>query len=244
MQKSVQITLIIAAAIVMLGILAFIFFRFNSTDNTIQVNGQATSEVTPDLITVYFSIETTGTTLKEAEDANTLISSKLTTNIINLGFSENDLKTQSINIYPEYDYSSGQKLLDYKASNSMKIQIPISKKDKISSVIDAGTNAGAGISYINFELTPQLQQSAKTAAIKNASDDAKVKAQAVAEGFNKRLGRLVSVSLDNFDYRPWPIYASTVSGVGSGAEAKSAAMNINPSEQEVSASVTAVYKLN
>jgi len=244
LQKSVQITLIIAAAVVVLAIIGIIYLKSGSTENTIKVDGQATAEVAPDLITVYFSIETTGSTSKIAEDANSAIVSKLTNNIVALGFSESDLKTQSFNIYPEYDYSNGQKFLDYKASNSMKIQIPVAKKDKTSNVIDAGTNAGAGISYINFELTPALQQQAKTTAIKNASDDANVKAQAIADGFNKRLGRLVSVSLDNFDYRPWPVYASAESGIAGAPAAKSAAMNINPSEQEVSAYVTAVYKLS
>ena len=243
MQKSVQITLIIVGAVILLAIGAGIYFKSNSTDNTITVNGQATAEVSPDLITVYFNVETTGTTSKEASDANSVIVTKLTNNLVALGFNENDLKTQGFNIYPEYDYAKGQKFLDYKASNSLKIEIPVAQKDKTSSVVDAGTNAGAGISYINFDLTPQLQQQAKTAAIKNASDDANVKAQALAVGFNKRLGRLVSVSLDQFNYYPGPIYASTMSGAAGAAEAKSATMDINPSNQEVSASVTAIYKL-
>lgn len=246
LEKNVQITLIIVGAVILLAVLAAIFFKSNSTDNTITVNGEATAEVAPDLITVYFNVQTKGTTSQEASDANTLIVNKLTDNLVALGFSKDDLQTQSFNIYPEYDYSNGQKLLDYIATNSLKIEIPVSQKDKTSSVVDAGTNAGAGISYINFELTPALQQQAKTAAIRNASADANVKAQAIADGFNKRLGRLVSVSLDQFNYYPRVLYASSDSsggGVSSAPEAKSAATNINPSSQEVSASVTATYKL-
>ena len=120
------------------------------------------------------------------------------------------MKTENFNIYPEYNYNGGtQTLIDYKATNSLKIELSIDKKDKIGSVIDAGTNAGAGISYINFELTPALQQQAKAQAIENASVDARTKAEALANGFNKKLGRLVSVSLDQFNYNPWPIYASS-----------------------------------
>jgi uncharacterized protein len=244
-EKSVQITLIIVAAVIVLAIGVMAFLKFNSSADTITVNGQATAEVSPDLITVYFNIETKGATSKEASDANAVIANKLTENIVALGFNEKDLKTQSFNIYPEYDYSNGQKFLDYRASNSLKIEIPVSEKDKTTSVVDAGTNAGAGISYINFELSPSLQQTAKTAAIKNASKDAEIKAQAIASGFNKKLGRLVSVSLDQFNYYPRTLYASSdSSGSGvSGAEAKTVASNINPSDQEVSASVTAIYKL-
>jgi len=244
LQKSVQITLIIVAAVIVLAIIGIIYFSSTSTANTIQVNGQATAKVAPDLITVYFNVDTKGTTSKLAEDANSAIVSKLKDNVVVLGFKENDLTTDNYNIYPEYDYSNGQKLTGYRATHSLKIQVSSEQKDKVSSLIDAGTNAGAGISYINFELSPALQQQAKTQAIKNASEDARVKAEALATGFSKKLGRLVSVSLDQFDYYPWPIYASSSSGTAGGAEAKRAVTDINPSNQEVSASVTAVYKLS
>jgi uncharacterized protein YggE len=246
LEKNVQITLIIVGAVILLAVGAAIYFKSNSIDNTITVNGQATAEVSPDLITVYFNVQTKGATSKEANDANTLIVNKLTANLVALGFSESDLTTESYNTYQEYDYTNGQKFLDWITSTSLKIKIPVSQKSKTSSVVDAGTNAGAGISYINFELTPALQQSAKADAIRNASTDARTKAEALAAGFNKNLGKLVSVSLDEFNYRPWPVYASADSSggaVSSAPAAKSAATNINPSSQEVSASVTAVYKL-
>jgi len=244
LNKSVQITLIIAVAVVILAVIGIIYFNSNSTANTIQVNGQASTKVSPDLISVYFNVDTKGSTSKLAEDANSAIVSKLKDNIIALGFKETDLTTDNYNIYPEYDYSNGQRLTGYRATHSLRIEMSSEQKDKVSSVIDAGTNAGAGISYINFELSPSLQQSAKTQAIKNASDDAKVKAEAIASGFNKRLGRLVSVSLNEFNYSPWPIYASRDSGATGAAEAKTAVSSITPSNQEVSAYVTAVYKLS
>ncbi len=244
MQKSVQITLIIVAAAIILAIIGIVAFKYNGTSNTIQVSGQATAKVSPDLISVYFNVDTKGTTSQLAEDANSVIVNKLKDNVVVLGFKETDLTTENYNIYPEYDYSNGQRLTGYRATHSLKIEISSEQKSKVSSVIDAGTNAGAGISYINFELSPSLQQSAKTQAIKNASDDARVKAEALAQGFNKNLGRLVSVSLNEFNYYPWPIYASKDSGTSGAAEAKTAVSSITPSNQEVSASVTAVYKLS
>jgi uncharacterized protein YggE len=244
LQKSVQITLIIAVAIIVLVVIGIIYLKPDSSTNTFQVNGQATSKVSPDLITVYFNVDTKAQTSKEAEDANSLIVSKLTDSVVALGFSKKDLTTESYNIYPEYDYSNGQRLTGYRATHSLKIELSSSQKDEVSSLIDAGTNAGAGISYINFELSPALQQSAKTQAIKDASEDARVKAEALAAGFNKKLGKLVSVSLDQFNYYPWNIYASSdSSGAGVAAEAKRAVADITPSNQEVSASVTAVYRL-
>jgi uncharacterized protein YggE len=244
LQKGIQITLIIATAAVILAVIGIIYLKSISTTNTIKVDGQATAKVAPDLISIYFNVDTKGSTSKAAEDANSAIVSKLTDNIVALGFKESDLTTENYNIYPEYDYSgSSQRLIGYRATHSLKIELLSNQKDKISSIIDAGTDAGAGISYINFELSQTLQQIAKTAAIKNASDDAKIKAEAIAEGFNKKLGRLVSVSLDEFNYYPWPIYTARDDGTTGAAEAKSAVASIIPSDREVSAYVTAVYKL-
>ena len=244
MEKSVQITLIIVGAVIFLALAGIIFLKSSSAENTISVNGQATSKIAPNLITIYFNIETSGKTSKEASDANSVISNALISNIELLGFSKEELKTQNLNIYPEYDYSkSSTTIIGYKASHSLKIELSIEKKEKVGEVIDSATNAGAGISYINFELTPALQQTAKADAIKLASEDARIKAESLAQGFNKHLGRLVAVSLDQFNYNPWPIYASKDMGISGNEDAREVSLSINPSEQEVSAYVTAVYKL-
>jgi len=241
LHKSVQITIIISVVALILASIIIGYVTAKSMTNTITVSGQAIEKVTPDLISVFFNVDTKGTTSKEAEDANSLIVNRLTDYIIALGFSKEDLTTDNYNIYPDYDYTTG-KTSGYRATHSLKITFSVEDKAKVTSVIDAGTNAGAGISYINFELSPGLQQQYKTVAIKTASNDAKTKAEAVAEGFSKRLGKLVSVSLNEFNYMPWPIYASAGTAEDS-ARAKEAVTSITPSEQEVSAYVTAVYKL-
>jgi uncharacterized protein YggE len=242
MHNSVKITLIIVVAVLVLVGIGIYLWKSNSTANTIKISGQATEKVTPDLVSVYFNVETKGTTSSEAESANSLIVNKLKDSIIALGFSEDDLKTVNYNIYPDYDYKT-QKNKGYRATHSLSISFPATEKDKIGEVIDAGADAGAGISYINFEISPSLEQQYKTIAIQTASEDARVKAEAIAQGFNKQLGRLVSVSLDSFNYYPLRVYDSGESSVGSAESAKTAVAGIIPSEQDVSAYVTAVYKL-
>lgn len=238
MNKSVQIILIIAVTAVILTSMIIGFFVSKSITNTISVNGQGIEKVTPDLISIYFSVDTKGETSKEAEDANSLIVSKLRSYITALGFKEEDLKTDNYNIYPDYDYTTG-KNKGYRATHSLKISFSSSEQSKVTGVIDSGTNAGAGISYINFELSPGLEQQYKSLAIQTASEDARIKAEAIADGFNKKLGRLVSVSLDSFNYYPFRVYDSATSAEG----AKEAVAGITPSEREVSAFVTAIYKL-
>ena len=246
LRSSVQITLIIVAGIILLTLISILTIKsfVSSSKDSLQVNGQSTIKVTPDLITLSYNVETKGNTSKEAEDSNTDIVNDLIYRVIQLGFDKTDLKTENFNIYPEYDWQSGeQKLLGYKAVHSLKIELTVDEMSKAGELIDAGTNAGTGISYINFELSPELEQEYKSKSIKLAAQDAKIKAEAIAEGFDKKVGKLVSVSLSEGNYySPWRMYDSMEAG-GSVAMAKEAVANIQPSEKEITAYVSAVYKL-
>ena len=242
MEKSVQITsLIVVGAIILAIIVVFGINGISTTQNTVSVAGQSTVEVMPDLVSVYFSVDTKGTTSKEASDKNTDITNALIAALESNGFSREDIQTQSYSVYPEYDWNSGsQRLIDYKASHSLKVQIPANESDKIGNAVDSGINAGAGVSYINFELSQESQNKYKAEAMKLAAQDATTKAESVADGLNKKLGSLVSVSVDSYNYMPW--LARDFAGATS-AEVEKAVPSIVPSTQEISASVTAVFKI-
>ena len=246
LKSSVQITLIIVAGIIVLTLISIFTLTsvFSSSKDSLQVNGQSTIKATPDLITLSYNVETKGKTSKEAEDLNSDIVNDLIYQVVRLGFEREELKTENFNIYPEYDWQSGeQKLIGYKATHSLKIELTLDKMSKAGELIDAGTNAGAGISYINFELSPELEQEYKSNSIKLAAQDAKIKAEAIAEGFDKKVGKLVSVSLSEGNYySPWRMYDSVEAG-GSVTIAKEAVANVQPSEKEITAYVSAVYKL-
>src|SRR3989344_6518341 len=99
MDKHVQITLIVVVGIILLALI--VPNITNPSQNTISVAGTATIEVTPDLVGVYFSVDTQGATANEAGDKNTLIVQDLTNALIALGFEEDEIQTQSYNIYPD-----------------------------------------------------------------------------------------------------------------------------------------------
>ena len=248
MEKSAKIDQkVMTTGMIVIGaiIVALIFangFNSGSMENTVSSTGQSTIKVMPDLVNVYFNVQTTGVTAEEASDKNSVIVDEMKASLIALGFEDSEIKTQNFNVYPEYDWrTSTQKITGYAASHSISIQIPIEEKEKLGSAIDAGINAGAGIGYINYELTEENQKAYKVVAIKAATEDATEKARALAEGAGQDLGRLVSISTSEFGYYPWAAYAVSDSGIGkSGAEI---ATSITPSEQDVSATVTAVFKI-
>ena len=112
----------------------------------------------------------------------------------------------------------------------------------IGDTIDAGVNAGAGISYINFELSQDLQNRYKAEALKKATYDARVKAEGIASGLRKSLGKVVSVSSSEFKYYPWEVYRNADMAVGA-EQAKQATTSIAPGEQEISGQVSVVFAL-
>ena len=245
MDKSVQITLIIVIGFIVLAGIGYAAFSslIPSKENTVTGNGQAVVKVTPDLVKVYFGVETEAKTSQEAKDENADIVDKVITALLKEGFERKEIKTENFNIYPDYSWDNGkQELKGYKATHTLVVELSTDKSNKIGDVIDAGVDAGALINYINFELSQEKQNDYKAQALKLAAEDAKIKAESIATGLNKQVGKLVSVSDNNFYYNPWPIYMAE-SGAGDVAMAKEAATNIQPGNQEISASVTAVFEL-
>ncbi len=245
--NSVAITSIIVGAVVILALLViFVIIPNFSASNTIIVQGSSTIKAVPDLVAVSFSIQTNGSTSSAANDANDVIYNQLKDSLIALGFNDSQIGTESYSIYQDIIYDSSGKTTNngYIAYHSVKLEFSSKDTSKLSSVIDAGANAGAGISSIYFELSSSLQNQYKAQALKLASQDAKTKADAVAAGFGKRTGALISVQVSNFNYYPWPVYAASGAGrTADVAAAKSAVINLTPTSQDVSADVGATYRL-
>jgi uncharacterized protein len=247
MEKSIKITIIVAITLVALALIGvFTVFQMPfAGGNVITVDGTSSIKVSPDIVSVYFNVETNGTTAKDAKDSNAKITDDLITALVKEGFNRNDIQTLSFNIYENQIWENNKYVSHgYKASHQIRVQMNTSQSDKIGEVIDAGVDSGALLSYINFELSTAKQNEYKAQALAQASQDAKTKAQAVASGSGMKLGRLVSISTSNFDYRPWNVYTSNAGGMMEDAiMAKQAATSIQPGEQDVSAYVSATYKL-
>ncbi|MGY4884419.1 MAG: SIMPL domain-containing protein [Nanobdellota archaeon] len=249
--NAIIITVIIAAVVLIIALLALFALKpVSYSGNTVTTQGISEIKVTPDLVTVYFNIETKGNTSAKATEENNKIYNDLLEEIVLAGFEEEDLKTQSFNVYPQtyWDPDTGKsKSEGYIANHYVKVELPSDKINEVSSVIDAGVKAGAGISYINFELTQESQNEYKTQALKEASKDAMAKAEAIASGVDKEVGKLVSLQTNDFGYYPWNIYTSSVAGGDYRAEdavmAKEAAVSIQPGDQSVTATITATFKL-
>lgn len=245
MDKSITITLIIAISVVLvagMGYLAIDSLTPETSSDTVNVEGIASVNVMPDIVGVYFYIQTNGSTSSEARDANSKIVETMKSAIIALGYDESKIQSQNFNIYPDYIWKDGERTDNgFLATHSIKIELDANENEKIGEVVDAGVDAGAMVSYINFELSQELQNRYKAESIKLAAEDARIKANAVAEGFDKKVGKLVSTQVNDFGYYPWRTYSMGVEE--SVADVKLAATEIVPSEQEITSRVSATFKL-
>ena len=234
----------ILVVIIILLVAGFLFYNSSNTEaTTINVNGQSTIKAEADEVSVYVGIETTEKTSEESKNANAKISDNVLVVLKTAGIPEGDIETSSYYIYPEYDWSNNkQELVGYRTSNVLKITTK--DFDKVGAIVDSSVDAGATtIQSINFELSQDKQNEVKTQAISKATEDAKVKAEATAQGLNARLGKVKTVSIQDYNYYPFPIYASAEGGAA--LDVKEVARTaIQPSSLDVSSTVNVVFEID
>ncbi len=241
---SIRITWIIVGAIVILALIALIVFLSLRPGTTINTNGVSQVKATPDTVSIYFNIQTNGSDAAQVKNENAVIVENVTAGLLKMGIDRSEITTENFNIYPDYDWSNGQQTLrGYRAMYTMIVKLPTNKIDKAGTVIDVGVDNGALISYINFELSQAKQNEYKALALKQATEDARIKAESIAQGLGKRVGAVVSIQDTGFNYNPWPIYRNDMMAMGS-SEAKSAvSTSVNPGQQDITAQVAVVFKL-
>ncbi len=242
MEKAVKITLIISAVIllIVLGGLSFIKDIIAPSD-TISATGEAKLKTEPDLTSVYFFVETRAEKAEDTKDKNNEIFAKIKSSLIRDGINEDKVRTEQFNVNEDVEWIDGERVFKgFIAYHYAKVDLD--NIDEASKVIDSVIDNKGRINYINFELSQEKQNEYKAEALKLASQDATKKAEAIASGLNKRLGKLISVSSDEFYYNPWPVYAAR-GDFESAAMIKEAVTDISPSEREVNARVSVTYKI-
>ncbi len=246
MDNSVKITAIIVGAIVLLAVIGWAaIFNLKGPSNTISVDGNSAIKVSPDMVGVYFNVETTGSTTGEATSNNSETVDNVITNLVKVGFERKDIQTIGFNVYKWQEWENNEYAeKGYKASNQIRLELTTARFALIGAVIDAGADAGASINYVSFELSSDKQNEYKKQAMTQAGEDARVKAEGIAEGVGAKLGSIVSISTSDWVYSPWSIYNNRGGlMMAEASAAKDAATNIQPSEQEVSGHVSIVYAL-
>ncbi|MEM4182131.1 MAG: SIMPL domain-containing protein [Candidatus Pacearchaeota archaeon] len=246
MEKSVKISLIVSLTLIIIVALSvFALLQIKSPQkSTISSTGEAEISVIPDKVVLYLNIETNGSNSKEANEKNSKIYDDLIDSLEKIGIKKEEIKTSSFNIFEDVEWTSyGKKSRGWKAVHSLEIKLNSTEGEKIGKVIDEVVGVGAIISWINFELSKDLEIKTKAEAIKLASQDARARAEALVSGQGRKIGKLISIE-ESFSYYPWRVFDVAASeGLSDDVVISEAKANINPSERKITARVKAVYEV-
>lgn len=239
MNKTVILVLIIA-----IFVIGFLFRDNLGFGEKTKVTTQGQSELTtdPDFVSVYFLIETLNDSAQIAKDENAEISEEVLSGLLELSLKKEDIETVNYNIYESYKWENNQQKREgFKVSNNLKVKIE--NLELVGRVIDVIIDNKALVQSINFEISKETENNLKKEALAKAAQDAREKAEALAEGSGGRLGRLVELSTEEFYYNTYPIYTLTEGSKTADAEVRKAATNIQPQKLTVSGNVRAVYAI-
>ncbi|HLC53562.1 MAG TPA: SIMPL domain-containing protein [Candidatus Nanoarchaeia archaeon] len=237
------IIIAIIAAIVVLGLVAA-GLAFYSSAPTVAAQGSASLKAVPDEVSVVLNVEVRNKTAVETQRQALLITEQLIEALEDRGIDKDDVQFSNINTYEDFEWSNGRQM----SKGFITRQELIVKTDEfkqVARIVGAAAETGVLVQYINFELSQEKQNEYKAQALEMASADARTKAMAIAAGQGKELGKLVKLTNNEFYYPgPYVAYAkSAEDGVASTVAAERAAAQLSPKELEVTASVSAEYKL-
>ena len=175
---------VLSMILTLLVVLSVPVFAF--ADSEITVIGTGEVLIPADTAVVSLGVSATDPeVLKAQRKANETIAA-IREALIDAGVKEEDINTDYINIYASYDYSDGsEQLKGYNANSTLAIRV--TDIEAVGEVIDIAFEAGANtLNGINFSASDTTEAEAK--AMKKAVEDAKDKAEVLAEasGLNIR----------------------------------------------------------
>jgi uncharacterized protein YggE len=193
---------------------------------TITVNGNGSVTAVPDRATFGFTIESRAKTATAALAQNSTEATAVIAALKAAGISAANLQTSQVSLMPQSS-QDGTTIVGYVASNSVTVRTALGGAGKI---VDAAVGAGAnGVSGPSLDVADQT--SLYRDALRKAVDDAKLKAQALADAAGVSLGAVQSIT-EGGSPTPIPMTDKMASAAGTPVEAGT---------QQIQASATVTY---
>jgi uncharacterized protein YggE len=203
-----------------------------SPSSGITVTGNGSVKAVPNQADFSLGVQTHGSNAADALTANSERMRRVIAALEAAGIAKTDVQTQEVSVSP--DYSNNGQAGGYTARNTVSVKI----RDlaKAGNVIDAASKAGANNVY-GPTLSRSDQDHLQAKALRSAFDNARVKAQALADAANVRLGS-VSAITEGFNGLPEPMFAPAGRAASSDAKAP-----VQPGTQDIQATVTVTFAI-
>ena len=203
----------------------------------VTISSEGTVKITPDAVRLNAAVSLLGTTSAEALKSANATSASLRTALTTSGVDKKDIATQSISVYPDYQYSADgtSSIIGYRATQSFVVTIR--KASSAGAVVDFVIASGGdnvqiqGVTPFILDAT-KAAVTARSAAVKSA----KAKATSYATLLGARLGKVIYLVENSSP-------ATYLPSLGT-AKADSGATEVDLGQQDVTVSVTVRWSLN
>jgi uncharacterized protein YggE len=197
--------------------------------------GEATGQ--PDLAMITIGVETRDSEARQAAEKNNDQMADVMDALLEMGIAEEDIQTVDYGIRAEIDWEDEEhRVIGYVVNNSVLVKLR--DMEKVGSVIDAVTEAGANNIYgiqFTFDDPSALREQARAEAVA----EARKKAEALAQLAGVTLGKPRYINESFMEQPPYyleALYAAPDRGVGGGA-------SVMPGQLEISVQVQVTYDI-
>lgn len=206
---------------------------------TITFSGEGKTIGIPDVSLINLSVITEKMTAEETTEENAKKMNEVIKFVKESGIDEKDVKTQSYQLSPRYDWIEGKRVFrGYQLISTLSVKIR--NLEKISAIIDGAILKGANqVGDIQFVIDDpeKLKEEARLKAIENAKE----KAKSIALATGLKLGKIVNFSETVPEVYPYPVFREAELGMG--GEGKLVIPTIEKGSQEISVNVYLTFEL-
>ncbi|MCX8025973.1 MAG: SIMPL domain-containing protein, partial [Thermanaerothrix sp.] len=161
---------------------------------TLNVSGNGKVYVVPDMAYVYVGVRTEAEDVTSALSANNQQAQAIVNLLKERGVAEKDIQTSAFNVYPTQEYGPNGEVIRTKYVVENTVFITVRDLSQLGSLLDAVVRAGANNIYgISFDVADRAKAEAEARRL--AVEDAKARAQELAEAAGVTLGEVQNVSV-------------------------------------------------
>lgn len=208
------------------------------------VSGQGEVSVKPDRARISLAVDTANIQLRKAEEETNRIVRAYLAELKSLGLKDEQISTAGVSIHPEFtwdDKARQQRLVAYHARR--EIDLRVDDLQQIGDVILKATMVGVN------QVNPPILESSKSKelsrqALVKAAEDARAKAQLLADTLGVKLGLVRNISANDNSAPPVMYKAMMVRGMAAdAAPSGNEQMGFTTGEIKYSANVSADFDL-
>lgn len=203
--------------------------------NVMRVVGSSSVSVKPNIAIAQIGVQTISSELDPALMENNKKVDAIISALHQQGVADKDIKTISFNIYPLRDYKNNDpnRIVGYQVDNMLSVTFR--KIDSIGKGLQSAMNAGAN-NVVGIYFSVSDAESLKNEARAKAIQDAKTKAESMAQSAGINLGKIISINEVSASVPITPKYDYIRSSPES-------SVPIQPGELEITVQVEIVYEL-